>query len=305
MCANFAIQIERNCWPITWGGSALIMYETFYGLREKPFVMQPDPYFIYWSYAHRMAYSMLEYGILNNIGFTVITGEIGSGKTTLLRCLLAHLDDTAVVGLLTSTKFQESELLQWVMMSFGQKFENLSNVALFRDFQNFLIDQYSQNRRVILVVDEAQNLGANILEELRMLSNINTESSQLLQVVLVGQPQLKQLLQSPKLVQFSQRIGSDFHISALSREEVEHYINHRTKTAGADDSLFSTEAAHIIADASSGIPRMINLLCDTALVYGFSLQSRKISKEIATQVIAERTNYLTPGRSVKHRSRKS
>ncbi len=271
------------------------MYESFYGLHEKPFVMQPDPYFIYWSYGHRMAYSMLEYGIINAIGFTVITGEIGSGKTTLLRCLLAHMDETAVVGLLNSTRFEETELLQWVMMAFGQKFENLSNVALFRDFQNFLVEQYSQNRRVILVIDEAQNLNADILEQLRMLSNINTETNQLLQIILVGQPQLRQLLHAPQLRQFAQRIGSDFHISSLSREEVEYYIEHRTKTAGAPNPLFTPEAAAIIAHASRGIPRLINLLCDTALVYGYSLQAKVITSEIVEHVIAERFNYFTSG----------
>ncbi len=270
------------------------MYESFYNLQEKPFVMEPDPYFIYWSYGHRMAYSMLEYGILNAIGFTVITGEIGSGKTTLLRRLLASMDEATVVGLLNSTKFQETELLQWIMMAFGQKFENLSNVALFRDFQDFLIEQFSQNRRVILVVDEAQNLSAEILEQLRMLSNINTEQTQLLQVILVGQPQLRTLLQDPKLMQFAQRIGSDFHISALSREEVEHYIEHRTKTAGATRSLFTPEATSLIAVASRGVPRLINLLCDTSLVYGYSAQAKIITREIAQQVIAERSNYLVP-----------
>jgi general secretion pathway protein A len=268
------------------------MYETFYGLREKPFVMQPDPYFIYWTDGHQKAYSMLEYGILNAIGFTVITGEIGSGKTTLLHCLLAHLDDTTVIGLLNSTSFQETELLQWIMMAFGLKFEGLSNVALFRDFQNFLIEQYSQNRRVILVVDEAQNLTAETLEQLRMLSNINTHSSQLLQVVLVGQPQLRQLLKSPKLVQFAQRIGSDFHISSLSRDEVQHYIEHRAKTAGAKAPLFTQEAAILIAEASRGVPRLINLICDTALVYGYSSQATIITREIVEEVIAERSSYM-------------
>jgi general secretion pathway protein A len=270
------------------------MYESFYRLQEKPFVMEPDPYFIYWSYGHRMAYSMLEYGILNSIGFTVITGEIGSGKTTLVRRLLAHLDETTSIGLLNSTRFQDADLLQWIMMAFGQKFENLSNVVLFRDFQNFLIEQFAQNRRVILVVDEAQNLTADVLEQLRMLSNINTEQNQLLQVILVGQPQLRQLLQDPKLMQFAQRIGSDFHISSLSKEEVEHYIEHRTKTAGAANSLFTADAADIIAGASRGIPRLINLLCDTALVYGYSSQAEIITREIAEQVVAQRLNYFKP-----------
>ena len=253
--------------------------------------MHPDPYFIYWSDGHRMAYSMLEYGILNNVGFTVITGEIGSGKTTLLRCLLAHLDESAVVGLLSNTKFQDSELLQWIMMSFGKNFENLSNVALFRDFQNFLIEQFAGRRRTILVIDEAQNLSSNVLEELRMLSNINSNENQLLQIVLLGQPQLRQLLRSSKLTQFSQRIGSDYHIAALSVADVEQYIDHRITTAGGKKTLFSKAAAHAIAYASAGIPRSINLLCDRALVYGFSLKAPQISEALARQMINEQVGY--------------
>jgi general secretion pathway protein A len=264
------------------------MYESFYGLREKPFVMQPDPHFIYWSKGHSAAYAMLEYGILNNQGFTVITGEIGCGKTTLLRRLLWQLDEGATVGLLSSTKFQDNELLQWVMMSFGLPFENKSNVALFRDFQNFLIGEYAKNQRVILIVDEAQNISTEALEELRMLSNINADDSQLIQIILIGQPELRRLLQNPKLVQFSQRIGSDFHVFALTSEEVGRYINHRLKLSGAQANLFSPGAAQIIAAASKGVPRTVNLLCDAALVYGYAAQAPQITPDIARQVIADR-----------------
>jgi general secretion pathway protein A len=264
------------------------MYEAFYGLREKPFVLHPDPYFIYWSESHRMAYSMLEYGVINSIGFTVITGDIGSGKTTLLRQLLAQIDQSVDVGFLTSTSFTDTELLQWIMMSFGQEFENRSKVRLFHDFQKFLIDNYAARRRVILIIDEAQNLDTATLEELRMLSNINSDGVQLLQTILVGQPQLRDLLHDPQLTQFSQRIGSDFHITSLSVEESEQYIEHRGALAGATEPLFTSEAARLIGSAGNGIPRVINLLCDAALVYGFAIGSKMISADTAKAVIKDK-----------------
>jgi general secretion pathway protein A len=264
------------------------MYEAFYGLREKPFVLYPDPYFIYWSEGHRMAYSMLEYGVINNIGFTVITGDIGSGKTTMVRHLLAQIDTRAEVGLLNSTSFANGDLLQWVMMCFGQQFENRSQVRLFQEFQQFLIQNYAARRRVILIIDEAQNLSMETLEELRMLSNINADGVQLLQTILVGQPQLRELLMDPRLMQFSQRIGSDFNIGNLSLQDAENYIHHRCATAGAAAPLFSSEAARVIGTAANGIPRLINLLCDGALVYSFALGEKLVSEEVAEAVVQDK-----------------
>jgi general secretion pathway protein A len=264
------------------------MYESFYGFREKPFVLHPDPYFIFWSNEHRQAYAMLEYGIINNVGFTVITGEIGSGKTTLLRHLLDQIDQSVTVGLLTSTRFHDNELLQWIMMSFGQSYENMSNVKLFNDFQQFLIQNYAAGRRVILIVDEAQNLNHSTLEELRMLSNINSDGIQLLQTILIGQPQLREVLQDPSLIQFSQRIGSDYHVKELSMLEVEEYIHHRTMVAGAQRKVFSDAAATVIAKASMGIPRIVNQLCDTALVYSFASRQETVTVETANAVIADK-----------------
>jgi general secretion pathway protein A len=264
------------------------MYEQFYGLREKPFVLYPDPYFIYWSESHRMAYSMLEYGVINNIGFTVITGDIGSGKTTLVRHLLAQIDDHAQVGLLSSTSFAHGDLLQWVMMCFGQQFESRSQVRLFQEFQQFLIQNFAARRRVILIIDEAQNLSMETLEELRMLSNINADGVQLLQTILVGQPQLRDLLLDPRLMQFSQRIGSDFNIGNLSVEDSEQYIHHRCAVAGATTTLFSSAAARVIGTAAHGVPRLINLLCDAALVYGFALGEKIVSAEVAEAVVKDK-----------------
>jgi type II secretory pathway predicted ATPase ExeA len=266
------------------------MYEAYYGLREKPFSILPDPDMIYWGHSHRLAFAMLEFGVMNNAGFTVITGEIGSGKTTLLRYLLRNLDSSITVGLISNTPRAKAELLQWVMMSLKEPFED-SYAALFNRFQRFLHDQHSRGGRTILVVDEAQNLGLESLEELRMLSNINADKNQYLQIILIGQPQLKDLLRSPELVQFAQRVSSDFHLKPLNPIEVREYINYRLEAAGARRQLFSEDACRAIAHAGQGIPRTINILCDTALVYGFAVSTPQITSEIVNLVIENKSQY--------------
>ena len=207
------------------------MYESYYGLREKPFSILPDPDMIYWGQNHRLAFAMLEFGVMNNAGFTVITGDIGCGKTTLLRYLLRNLDSNITVGLISNTPRAKAELLQWVMMSLNQPFED-SYPALFKKLQQYLYDQHFRGGRTILIVDEAQNLGLDSLEELRMLSNINADKDQYLQIILIGQPQLKDLLRSPELLQFAQRVSSDFHLKPLNANEVKDYISYRLKAAG-------------------------------------------------------------------------
>jgi len=266
------------------------MYEAFYGLAAKPFSILPDPDIIYWGRNHRLAFAMLEYGIMNSAGFTVITGEIGCGKTTLLRYLLRNLDTQMTVGLITSPPRGKAELLQWVMMSLDQPFED-SNAALYKRFQQFLREQYSRGRRTVVIIDEAQNLEWETLEELRMLSNINADKDLYLQVILIGQPQLKDLLRSPGLLQFAQRVSSDFHLRPLSPNEVTEYIACRLKAVGAEIQLFSEEACRIIAQASQGIPRTINILCDTALVYGFAQSAELITAELVTMVIENKRQY--------------
>ena len=260
------------------------MYEAFYGLREKPFSIIPDPALIYWGKNHKLAFGMLEFGVMNNAGFTVITGEIGAGKTTLLRYLLAKLDASVNVGLISNTPQGRDELLQWVLMSLNQSFDG-SYSALFFRFQQYLRAEYASGRRTILIIDEAQNLQSEALEALRMLSNINADKDQYLQIILVGQPQLKALLSSPQLVQFAQRIGAEFHLRALSPEEVIHYIDYRLQAVGARGPLFDQEACSVVAQASAGIPRRINILCDTALVYGFAAEATWITKQIVDEVI--------------------
>jgi type II secretory pathway predicted ATPase ExeA len=165
------------------------MYEAYFGLREKPFSILPDPDLIYWGPTHRMAMSMLEFGVLNNAGFTVVTGEIGSGKTTLVRCLLRRIQPNIRVGLISNTPRSREELLQWIMMSLDQPFEG-SFTSLFKNLKDYLFKQYALQRRTVIIVDEAQNLDSDSLEDLRMLSNINADKHQVLQLILVGQPQL-------------------------------------------------------------------------------------------------------------------
>jgi type II secretory pathway predicted ATPase ExeA len=266
------------------------MYEAFYGLRAKPFSILPDPEIIYWGRNHRLAFAMLEYGIMNNAGFTVITGEIGCGKTTLLRYLLRNLDGQMTIGLITSTPRGKAELLQWVMMSLNQPFED-SYPALYKRFQQFLREQYARGRRTVVIIDEAQNLDWESLEELRMFSNINADKDQYLQIILIGQPQLKDLLRSPQLLQFAQRVSSDFHLRPLNLNEVGEYIDYRLRAVGAETQLFSEEAWRTIAHASQGVPRTINILSDTALVYGFATSSEQISADIVKLVIENKSQY--------------
>ena len=267
------------------------MYEAFYGLKTKPFSILPDPEFIYWAGPHSMAYTMLEYGVMNHAGFTVITGEVGSGKTTLLRQLLSKLPQDITVGLVSNTQGDRDDLLQWLMMSLDQEFEGLSYVSLYKRFEDFLKRQRAEGRRTILVIDEAQNLGAKALEELRMMSNINASQQELLQVILVGQPELKALLSRPELRQFAQRVSSDYHLTPLTRGDVPAYIDHRLSVAGATGMLFSNEACDLIYAATRGTPRLINILCDTALMYGFAIEAKGITRALVQAVIDDKRQH--------------
>ena len=267
------------------------MYEAFYGLQEKPFSIQPDPGFLFMGRRHSMAYAMLEYGVANRAGFTVISGEIGCGKTTLIRNLLSNLDAQMLVGLVSNTHQDITDLLEWVMLAFGLPYEGLSKVALYDTFQQFLVRQYAAGKRVQLIVDEAQNLSPGALESLRVLSNINADKDQLLQVILVGQPQLKELIRRPELRQLRQRVSSHFFIPPLETAEVASYITHRLAIAGRVEPLFTAEAFARIAQLAGGIPRSINILCDTALVYGFSEAFTLIDVGIIDEVLKDQAEF--------------
>lgn len=267
------------------------VYESFYGLKERPFTIQPDPEFLFMSKRHSLAYTMLQYALYNRAGFTVICGEIGCGKTTLIRRMINELSDEVIVGLVTNTHPDLADLTEWIMLAFGLPYERLTPVSRYDAFQRYLIHEYGQGRRVVLIVDEAQNLSAPAMESLRMLSNINADKDQLLQVILVGQPQLRDLLKRPELHQFAQRVAADFFIPPLNSVEVGDYIEHRLKVAGRERQLFTPLATSKIAKAAGGIPRSVNILCDMALVYGFAAEARLIDVHLVDEVLRDRSQY--------------
>ncbi|VAW68207.1 General secretion pathway protein A [hydrothermal vent metagenome] len=271
------------------------MYESFYGLKEKPFTLLPDPDYLYLSPKHQRALTLLEYGMMNHAGFSVICGDTGAGKTTLIRRLLTGLGDDTCVGLITNTHQSFGDLLNWVLLAFGLDGEGKSKAQMHKIFIEFLIDQYSQNKRTVLIVDEAQNMSADTLEELRMLSNINADKDQVLQVILAGQPALRDTLRKPELMQFAQRIAVDYYLEALSKEETRVYINHRLKVAGAKKEIFTAKACDAIYKYSRGTPRLINLLADTTLVYGFAEQSEMVVEQLVHEVVREQhSNSIIP-----------
>jgi type II secretory pathway predicted ATPase ExeA len=267
------------------------MYENFYGLKNRPFLTVPDPEFLYWSEGHDLAFTMLRYGLETRALITVITGEIGAGKTTLLRHLMNELPDNVTMGLVSNMQEGRGELLHWVMMALGQPFGDAPYVQQFKAFQDFLIEKYAEGQKVMLVFDEAQNLSVKALEELRMLSNINADKDELLQLVLVGQPQLRDLLARPELVQFSQRIASDFHLGALSPGEVCDYIHHRMAVAGATRQVFSDRCCELVHEVTGGVPRLINILCDLILVYGYSCEAQLIEEDLLIEFITSVRRY--------------
>ena len=267
------------------------MYEVFYRLKEKPFSLLPDPSYLYLSEKHQMALTLLEYSLLNQAGFCVISGVTGAGKTTLIRHLLNQFGNDVAVGLITNTHQSFSDLLRWILMAFNLDYNSDSKPQLYQTFVNFLIEQYAKNRNTVLIVDEAQNMSVETLEELRMLSNINADKDQVLQIILVGQPGLRDKLSRPDLEQFAQRIAVDYHIEPLNAAETRNYIRHRLTIAGGDPELFESDAAQSVYRYSNGIPRLINLLCENALVYGYAENVSRISARLVEEVARERQSH--------------
>lgn len=261
------------------------MYEEFFGLKARPFLTVPDPDFLYWSEAHSLAFSILRYGLMTRAPITVITGEIGAGKTTLLRRMLREVPEDLTVGLVSNFQPGRGELLHWALMALGETVGDEPYVALFRRFQDAVVRAYAEGRRVALVFDEAQNLDPAALEQLRMLSNINAEKDELLQLILVGQPQLRDLLARPDLAQFTQRISADFHLGALTESDVEAYVQHRLEVAGATRRIYPPETCRLVHRAARGVPRLVNILCDLGLVYAFSIGVREVGEETLAEFL--------------------
>jgi type II secretory pathway predicted ATPase ExeA len=272
--------------------STLTIYNAHFGLAERPFTLLPDPDFLYWSDNHTRAYAMLEYGMLTHAPITVITGEIGAGKTTLLRQLLRSLPEDVTVGLISNAQGNRGELLHWVLMALGVATDmNASYVQLFAQFQDFLIAEYAGGRRTMLIFDEAQNLSVETLEELRMFSNINADTDVLLQLVLVGQPELRDLIAQPRLVQFAQRVAAEYHLPGMSAEAVRDYIDHRLRVAGATREIFTPAACECVHIASRGVPRLVNQICDYGLVYAFTDGVDVIDASVIEQVVLDRRKH--------------
>jgi len=265
------------------------MYESFYGMKEKTFNLNPDPDYLYMSQGHENAYTHLEYAIAENKGFVVITGEIGSGKTTLINYLLYNLQLDIQIGLINNTNIAPSQFLRMICREFEIEVNGKDKVEAMDAFQDFLLRKYSEKNRVLLIVDEAQNLSPKTMEEIRMLSNLEAEKDHLIQMILVGQPELKYKLQRKDMQQFAQRVTVHCHLDGLSQNEVGEYIRHRLKVGEAENlDLFDNDAIDAIYENSGGIPRLINILCDTALVYGFADGLKVIDKGILENVIEER-----------------
>jgi len=266
------------------------MYEKFYGFTEKPFNLTPDPDYFFLSSVHKRALDYLVYGLESGMGFIQITGEIGSGKTTLIKSLLRNLSREVKVAYVIHSKGTFIQILRMILedlevVEVGQR---LSKEALLSRFRDYLVEQARRGNSVVVIIDEAQNLSVEVLEELRMLSNFETEKAKLLQIVLVGQPELRDLLRRPELEQLRQRVTVRFHLYPLSEDETRAYIRHRLKVAGSDGSVrFTVGACRLIHRYSGGLPRLINVACDATLLAGFVEERRVFSEKFVRDALAE------------------
>lgn len=264
------------------------MYESFFNLRSKPFDLLPDPRFIYLSKSHKKALTYLDYGVTERSGFILLTGEIGSGKTTLIRNLLDKRHQNVVLSKIFNTRVTSEQLLAMINDDFGLTVQGKDKVTLIRDLNEFLIAQYAAGNHPILIIDEAQNLSPELLEEVRMLSNLESASDKLLQIILVGQPELRTILSTPELRQLRQRININCHLLALSREEMELYIIHRLEVAGNASAVqFQAEALDAIFRYCRGIPRLINIICDFLMFLAFAEETTVLTVEMVTDVIGD------------------
>ena len=264
------------------------MYEAYYGLREKPFSLIPNPEFLYPSKNHQMALALLKYGLSEQTGFVVISGDIGSGKTTVVREILRTADRDLVIGVITNTHESLGDLMDWIPRAFDVDLSDKDRIDRYHAFVDFMIQTYGEGKRTVLIVDEAQNLSPSSLEQLRTLSNINADNHFVLQLILVGQPELKDSLKRPDMKQFAQRVYVYYDLKPLSLQDTIGYIRHRIGVVGGDDQLFDLPACAAIYHYTFGTPRLINILCDLALVYGYAQDRWHINLDVVLEVVDQR-----------------
>jgi general secretion pathway protein A len=269
------------------------MYLRHFNFKSSPFAMNPDPAFLFHSEQHSKALTMLEYAMESQAAFSVLTGEIGCGKTTLIRHFMRNLGDRVTVGLVSNTHQRFRSILPWALSALGIVPRENSEIAQYEALTEFFIREYGKGRRTLLIFDEAQNLSIQTLEELRLLSNLNSEGDVALQTLLVGQPELRLKIAQPKLMQFSQRVSVDFHLQSLSAIETEAYIRHRLTIAGGSETLFEPSAIAYVHRLTGGIPRLVNRLCDLSLVYAFADGSECIDAALVAQVLRDRSQGRT------------
>lgn len=263
------------------------LYADHFGLSERPFTLLPDPSFLYWSGQHTRAFSVLEFGVMSRAPITLITGEIGAGKTTLVQHLLTRLDDELTVGLISNAQGGRGELLQWVLNAFSIELPHGQDdyVRMFQTFQDFLVREYAEGRRVVLIIDEAQNLSVEGLEEIRMLTNVNANKDHLIQLILVGQPELRDMVRKPEMRQLAQRVAASFHLKEMDAEGVAEYIAHRLRHVGGSGREFTPGAMRVVYEQTRGVPRLVNQFCDFAMLYAWSSEKDRVTEETVQQVL--------------------
>lgn len=262
------------------------MYREFFGLSLRPFELVPNPQFLYLSHSHKKAINYLQYGIQTHAGFILFTGEVGSGKTTILRNLIRSANPDTDISMVFNTRVTGKQLITMINEDFGLETNGCNLPGLLRNLNDFLIARHAQGHHPIIIIDEAQNLSAEALEEVRMLSNLETDQAKLVQIVLVGQPELRSLIRQSSLRQLRQRINLHCHLDPLSRPETEEYVYHRLEIAGNRDALtFEEGTFDLIYEFSGGVPRVINLFCDFLLLDAFTHETRELRCDMASEVM--------------------
>jgi len=261
------------------------MYERHFSFKHKPFDLVPNPDFLFLSSTHQKAITCLDYGIKEKIGFILLTGEIGSGKTTIIRNLIKNLNGSFKLSRIHNTKVSSEQLISMINEDFGLDIEGKNRTRLLSELNAFLVEQYSKKVQPILLIDEAQNLSPDLLEEIRLLSNLETDMAKLIQIILIGQPDLKKTLMLPELIQLRQRINISYHIAPLTVDETGKYIKHRLTVAGNPDAIkFDEGMLPLIFKFSKGVPRLINILCDFALLTAFVEGKKEVQIDIVREI---------------------